>query len=71
MDLQENNRTGVTEERSKMMMDEEPNWNGRPQETTETSGFKEVPMETVPVTEVTLKTDTSCSVSIINEGLTR
>lgn len=70
-DLKGTNRTGVTEERGKMMMYGEPNWSRHPQETTETSGFKEVPMETVAVTQVTLKTDTSCSLSIIDEGLTR
>uniref|UniRef100_H3CS49 MIF4G domain-containing protein n=1 Tax=Tetraodon nigroviridis TaxID=99883 RepID=H3CS49_TETNG len=70
-DLKGNNRTGVAEERGKMMMYGEPNWSRHPQETMETSGFKEVPMETVAVTQVTLKTDTSCSLSIIDEGLTR
>lgn len=59
-DLEENNRTGVTEERDEMR-DGEPNWSRHPQATMETSGSKEVPMETVTVTEVTLKTDNSCS----------
>lgn len=62
-DLEETNRTGVTEERG-----QPGTWH--PQEPTEPSGSKEVPMETVAVTEVTLKTDSSCSVNGIDEGLT-
>lgn len=67
-DLNENNWTGVAEEAGEMM-DGETNWSRRPQETTETSGSKEVPVETVGVTEVTLKSDNSCSVEIIDEDL--
>lgn len=68
-DLKENNQTGVAEEGGEVM-DGEPNWSTRPQETTETSGSKDVPMETVAVTKVTLKPDSSCSVKIIDEDLT-
>lgn len=65
-DLEENNQTGVAEERGEMM-DGEPTWSRSPQETMETSGSKDVPRETVAVTEVTL--DNSCGVEITGEGL--
>lgn len=68
-DLEGNDRTGVTEE-SGEMTDGEPNWSRHPQETTEASGSKEVSMETVAVTEVTLQADNSCSDHITEEGLT-
>lgn len=60
-DLEENNQTGVTEERGEMMGGE-PAWSRPPQETTETSGSKDAPMEAVAVTEVTLKNGKSCTV---------
>lgn len=59
-DLEKNNPTVVTEDKGEVM-EGEPNWSRHPQKTTEPSGSKEVPMETVAVTEVTLQADSICS----------